>query len=1648
MSDSTSIKSNESSENNGFVYVSDEESRISDSNSQSTSARNMEFVTSIDKHFSLQNNNISLSNLHNSILTKKESPSIHYDKKNSIPPENFNEYVLLNNIKPISELLTNEELINRIGNPLCFAVGIHYAVGTNQGKIWICDETGLVKVILGKQSSYYGLVSSLSFSADNTRLVVGYSDGYVVVWVWEKALVESVVKPTELNLETDNSHTIYSPITHVAFIGISRHRFISADVYGKVIHHQIFDNIVMNTLKSKSIYNHKNQPQKEKEVSFFLDIETIHFGNKNLIIDKLGIVILATTPDMSIYAIDICSTVETMLYKLEPQKAISQPWVATATGIDMLGCFRYSIIPTKGKIYVFTENEVLVLKLKTWIERILSAMDDGRFVEAITLSTGLYRGDSGQVVVGLPPTFSNLKKLVFTQLRHSSNIHTLEENYVDFERKSIIGPKLNTLVQASLKFIFSAKYSELSSSSSSNKKNINSQLSYIYDGLTIDEILRSLLVACVEACIATKKLDFLLKDVFELVCTFPKAELIFLEVLEPFIENGVISKVSPQILQSLLKSYSENSRKREKLEECLLLIDLEPHTEDSEVDIDGILSTCKMWNMWRALSRIWIDVINDPVTPLNNLVDSLKPKFVEINSSNQLVIKVNGFVSGNSKNTEAISELDVLFEVLECVLCGLTYPSKKKYLSLQTARKMAQNTLKWLIENINSNDFFKFKDSKHSNYTVGHSNEDENVFSDVHTDSDTTSPTKYTSPKFSQEQSYNTMELDYYNNLSFILFVDPQRILSLLLRVINHPFSRQILFVITNPENIVSKDNLYTDFHSDPEANVSNSETNTDSKIVKPVSQAFCDTILDVLYKYHSKAEYENHHSKSEIKDAFNFDPEKMCMMSLFIIHVYTVQHPSVNLSDESLNFLINCLCTLKTGYSHDKCETAILNLFKIYSPRQNMDNILESVQAASFYKVLRSLYLSSGNLDLVLKTYLDDPGTDRKYRVFKEINSILKNKDLYTKEQIDLFIGFIAENIINLSSISTFEFGILVEDNLNHFITHSDIIDTLNANKDCIEYELSYLDFVLNFQDHISRTKKHYRSHFTAEYGQENLIIEFSGYKLCCTTEGVLYSLLALPTKRIQDMCDRYIELLAVYYPERSLVFIKRHTEDHVLTRILNTETILNICSRNGLLDSVAWIYIKNGNFGKAIQVYLSFLEEIVTKHLQDKKGGLIETTSTLPDYKTNKKAWVLGNYLELPLTNKGSDYLVENYLKQIIDNCLYVCSIRASSLTDERTLYSRSPTEKNITDENEITVMWKRVLFTLGNIILNMIKPLDVKDEFRFFFTIYKNTILKEIGEHTLLEYLIHLLMNVLDSFFQTSIKLSIAAPFFKNISYSPKKDSKRKTKKALKPNNISLEKETKLELSINLISCSNRQYSFFNFVSYLVLFGGLKNKAQVLTLSSRISNCDIYSLATRYNTFANKGWRPVNDNSSLVLRSSIINEKNVGEILNKKNGSFQENFLDNQSYKKSTKWRCKICSGMLLFDTRADDALQRLSKLVRVSYSQITLETTQLTSTKNTFQKSIWNHLKHLNHSKNNLLLEKKFQPRTINQKFQYTKNRFDNSESNVENQKQVIIFACGHSFHLKCLEQAELPSELLDHENSTIKQMDRKKCYICK
>ncbi|KAI8939844.1 hypothetical protein NX059_003581 [Plenodomus lindquistii] len=232
--------------------------------------------------------------------------------------------------------------------------------------------------------------------------------------------------------------------------------------------------------------------------------------------------------------------------------------------------FYMSFRAYKGRMFLLGFDDVSIGTLSNWADRLLALMEDGDYIAAIDLATSYYLGDADKLTVGLPED--------------------------DAARHALVQEKLIEMVTASMKYTFARNDDR--------------------DSESREQRFEELAKVVFTALYAMKELDFLFEDVFD-AFEEASAEKAFFETLEPYILDGEITDVPPNVLKELITFYASANRAT-RLEEMICLLNTDT------MDINQVTMLCQQYVLYDALIHVWTRALRDYITPLTNILELIK----------------------------------------------------------------------------------------------------------------------------------------------------------------------------------------------------------------------------------------------------------------------------------------------------------------------------------------------------------------------------------------------------------------------------------------------------------------------------------------------------------------------------------------------------------------------------------------------------------------------------------------------------------------------------------------------------------------------------------------------------------------------------------------------------------------------------------------------------------------------------------------------------------------------------------------------------------------------------------------------------------------------------------------------------------------
>lgn len=190
-------------------------------------------------------------------------------------------------------------------------------------------------------------------------------------------------------------------------------------------------------------------------------------------------------------------------------------------------CYQ-SLVMFNGQLVLLGTKAIHVLMLRTWLERIDALVKCKKYQEALNLAQSFYSGKA-KGVVGLYGPPEKRKELVGRQLM------TILHLYVDLAMTHLCPSR--------------GKVEELES--------------YFQGVVTI----------CVDHCLSMGQTDFLFGKIYDRFSEDPIAKGTYLECLEPYILNDMLTYITPSVMKDFVQHYEQKAM-LSSVESCIIHMDI------------------------------------------------------------------------------------------------------------------------------------------------------------------------------------------------------------------------------------------------------------------------------------------------------------------------------------------------------------------------------------------------------------------------------------------------------------------------------------------------------------------------------------------------------------------------------------------------------------------------------------------------------------------------------------------------------------------------------------------------------------------------------------------------------------------------------------------------------------------------------------------------------------------------------------------------------------------------------------------------------------------------------------------------------------------------------------------------------------------
>ncbi|TPX30623.1 hypothetical protein SmJEL517_g05856 [Synchytrium microbalum] len=329
--------------------------------------------------------------------------------------------------------------------------------------------------------------------------------------------------------------------------------------------------------------------------------------------------VLLMTNHQDLIVFDIATMQAVERSTVHPRKVVTHDYFSKALAFSELACYS-SIRMFKGRIFVLGQEDVSMIQLVKWSDRLNSLARTGNFTEALALGCDFYSGSYRRAAGSLPADDAERRRQV------SSQVKDLLTTYVDMS--------------------------------------LHSYEPHQEDGSSY----KHLATVCFETCIAVNRQDFLLTEIFE---KFSDADLegVYFEMLEDYATRERLTNVShPAVIKAFIEYYKSKGWLA-RAEQVIFQLD------PSSIDVHGVLKLCKASGLYNALIFVYNRALKDYISPIVEILTILaeNEKTAGKRPSTSNTESANGDVGGWAESAREDATY-ALYVYLAYVLTGKAFP--------------------------------------------------------------------------------------------------------------------------------------------------------------------------------------------------------------------------------------------------------------------------------------------------------------------------------------------------------------------------------------------------------------------------------------------------------------------------------------------------------------------------------------------------------------------------------------------------------------------------------------------------------------------------------------------------------------------------------------------------------------------------------------------------------------------------------------------------------------------------------------------------------------------------------------------------------------------------------------------------------------
>ncbi|XP_067145381.1 vacuolar protein sorting-associated protein 8 homolog isoform X3 [Centruroides vittatus] len=652
-------------------------------------------------------------------------------------------HVILRGIS--SQLQSAEKRVNA-GKPTAMAVSSVIAIGTFHGLVLVFDSQQVLKWCLGNTNygEEFGSVSALGFNSNCTRLLCGYSEGQITMWdLTNGKLLRTIL----------DAHPPQTAVLHIKFTDDPTLALCS-DSGGSVFELNFKRVMGARTCDPKCIFSGSRG-----EVCAFeplrLSPEFRNHPSQEVCLVALGtvtkLIVVTVRPSLQVWFTHPLRANPDTLPIISWQFVVVQIWPATRIFDPVLAFGRQNNIYFYQVHFVSAEkiNFIPLQQIElnytiqnfTWLNsRTLVTMDtlehlhviDVRSTEELEVTDlaevqlvygsshykGLFTGGNvskAMTVAGERACYHSLaafgSQILLLGLKsvHVLTLRTWNER-IDVLLKQKLYSEALALALSFYEERAKAVAGLLGKKHQRQEQVANKILEVL--GTYADQIMTQLcpehgkielliqhyqmhVPLCVQYCIAINQREFLFGKIFERFSVDPACRGIFLESLESYILDEVITYLPPTVAKEFVDHYSDKQQFN-SLEACLVHLDI------LSFDIHQVMKLCWAHGLYDGILYIYNKGMEDYITPLEDLLGILRRAVssgkqltdAQIILGNKLLVYISCCLAGRSYPKGDIPQekaKSVKTKVFECVVSlhsnkhdDVVYPYLKTLLHFDT----------------------------------------------------------------------------------------------------------------------------------------------------------------------------------------------------------------------------------------------------------------------------------------------------------------------------------------------------------------------------------------------------------------------------------------------------------------------------------------------------------------------------------------------------------------------------------------------------------------------------------------------------------------------------------------------------------------------------------------------------------------------------------------------------------------------------------------------------------------------------------------------------------------------------------------------------------------------------------------------------